>query len=63
MPSLALGWARSTTPAESREAALRVPLYHDVTREQLLVEITLPIREDPDLWILAGIAMFLSDAL
>ena len=63
MPTLALGYARNAEHTESREAILRVPLYHDATREELLVEIALPIREDPDIWILSGVAIFLSDAL
>lgn len=67
MPSLAIGYAQAdqaSTSLSRNDGTLQVPLYHDATREQFLVEIALPLgREDPDIWVLAGIAIFLSDAL
>ena len=59
LPALALGYC--TVRPSSELSSLDIPLYHDTTREQLLVQIALPIQEDADIWILAGIAIFLAD--
>ena len=61
VPPLALGY--SPHKQDLANDQLQVPLYHDTTREQLLVEIALPIKEDADIWILAGVALFLIDIM
>jgi|Transcript_32466 hypothetical protein len=59
MPPLALGYSKLTPVTKS--GSLKVPCYHSATREQFLVEIALPIREDADKWILAGVALLLTE--
>lgn len=59
MPPVALGF--SLVSESCMHAGLKIPVYRDVTREEFLVHITLPISEAADVWILAGIAIFLSD--
>ena len=51
MPSLAMGYSQLSSSKQA-DGVLKVPLYHDATREQLLVEIALPLgRENPDVWV------------
>lgn len=59
LPPLALGYSQLTPVVKSE--SFKVACYHSSTREQFLVEIALPIREDADKWILAGVAIFLTD--
>ena len=59
MPSLSLGYSREMLSHSSDE--LVIPLYRDATREHFLLDITLPIQKDADVWILAGLAIFLAD--
>ena len=52
MPSLAMGYSQLSSSKCNGDSTLKVPLYHDATREQLLVEIALPLgRENPDIWV------------
>ncbi|GLD99145.1 hypothetical protein PINS_up007863 [Pythium insidiosum] len=46
----------------TKDTCIKVPLYYSTTRERLLVEIAMPINGgDHARWILAGVAMFLSE--
>merc|ERR1712216_904356 len=41
--------------------AIGVPLYFSTAREQVLVEVAMPIQGNEQCWILAGIGVFLTD--
>lgn len=59
MPSLILGYSQERFSCSSND--LGIPLYRDVTREYFLVEISLPTHKDAGIWILAGLALFLTE--
>ena len=40
---------------------ISTPLYFSTSREQLLVELAMPTREDLAKWVLAGVSLFLYD--
>ena len=58
LPPLVLAYSQGLSIATFE--CLKIPLYHNITREAFLIEISLPIREDADIWILAGVAIFLA---
>lgn len=43
------------------DQAIETPLYFSLDRERLLGEISMPTNEPQDVWILAGVALFLKD--
>lgn len=53
-----LGLAIARTQADQ---AIETPLYFSLDRERLLGEISMPTKEPQDVWILAGVALFLKD--
>jgi len=59
LPPLAVGYSQTDVSMSSDR--LSVPVYNDTSREHFLFEIVLPICEDADIWILAGVAISLSD--
>ena len=42
-------------------ASLKIPVYYSTTRERLLTELSIPGGDDLPRWILAGVALFLSE--
>ncbi|KAJ1446203.1 dynein heavy chain and region D6 of dynein motor-domain-containing protein [Pelagophyceae sp. CCMP2097] len=68
VPPLALGFAvrDAANPRGAAHGKLVVPVYIDASREQHLVDVEMDIPDGgkdagPATWILAGVAMFLSD--
>ncbi|CAM9131219.1 unnamed protein product, partial [Ectocarpus sp. 4 AP-2014] len=43
------------------DQAIETPLYFSLDRERLLAEVSMPTTETRDVWILAGVALFLKD--
>ncbi|CAN0116433.1 unnamed protein product [Ectocarpus sp. 12 AP-2014] len=43
------------------DQAIETPLYFSLDRERLLAEVSMPTTEPRDVWILAGVALFLKD--
>jgi dynein heavy chain 2 len=43
------------------DAAVSVPLYLSTTREEYLTELMMPLDGSPTRWVLAGVALFLSE--
>lgn len=43
------------------DQAIETPLYFSLGRERLLGEVSMPTNEPQDVWILAGVALFLKD--
>lgn len=43
------------------DQAIETPLYFSLDRERLLGEVSMPTNEPQDVWILAGVALFLKD--
>ena len=62
VPSITLSWVekRKGEGGESDNLA-RVPLYYSLSRERLLVEMTVPSGGRDAKWTVAGVAMFLCD--
>jgi dynein heavy chain 2 len=44
-------------------SAVSVPVYLSTTREEFLMELAMPFDKDEGQWILAGVALFLGDAI
>ncbi|OQS05963.1 dynein heavy chain [Thraustotheca clavata] len=45
----------------AKDACIKVPLYYSISRERMLVEISLPIAGDSSKWIIGGVALFLGE--
>lgn len=43
------------------DQAIETPLYFSLDRDRLLGEVSMPTNEPQDVWILAGVALFLKD--
>jgi dynein heavy chain 2 len=62
-PPLSLAFVALAHPEPYRSEAdtLAVPVYLSPSREQHLVDLTVPVRGDPATWVLAGVAFLLSE--
>ncbi|DBA00111.1 TPA: hypothetical protein N0F65_000402 [Lagenidium giganteum] len=62
VPSCFVTYARDdAVEMYTKDTCIKVPLYYSTSRERLLVEISMPIAGDHARWILAGVALFLSE--
>ncbi|KAF1331353.1 Dynein heavy chain, partial [Globisporangium splendens] len=62
VPSCFVAYARDdAAEMYTKENCIRVPLYYATSRERMLVEIAMPIASDHARWILASVALFLSE--
>lgn len=62
-PNVTIGFVeagRSET-SDSLDKTIGIPLYLTPTREELLTELAIPIDGDYDRWVLAGVALFMSE--
>ncbi|CAM9134737.1 unnamed protein product [Chrysoparadoxa australica] len=62
MPEVSLAFVEGerSSPYQAGQA-IPVPLYFTLNRERTLAEVDLPTSKDPERWVLAGVALFLSD--
>lgn len=61
-PSVCIGFVPITSPdTYPAESSVTIPIYLSPTREDVLTELQMPIREgDQNRWILSGVALFLT---
>jgi dynein heavy chain 2 len=61
-PNVTVGFVL-TEDAETDADSLSVPLYLNTSRESQLIDLEMPVAnmEDKSRWVLAGVALFLSD--
>lgn len=61
-PEVVIGFVTKDVPdVYSEGTAVSIPLYTSTIREELLLELLMPLDDDPTRWILSGVALFLSE--
>jgi dynein heavy chain 2 len=63
-PNVTIGFIEDKLRREdgnSRDETIGIPLYLTPTREELLAELMMPIEGDFDKWVLAGVALFMTE--
>ncbi|CAM9572668.1 unnamed protein product [Hapterophycus canaliculatus] len=62
VPDIMLAYVHKDKPRPYQvDQAIETPLYFSLDRERLLAEVSMPTSEPQDVWILAGVALFLRD--
>jgi hypothetical protein len=52
---------RGEVEDSSRTQEVGIPLYMSASREELLLELAMPIEGEEDKWVLAGVALLMAD--
>uniref|UniRef100_A0A158Q7Q4 Cytoplasmic dynein 2 heavy chain 1 n=1 Tax=Elaeophora elaphi TaxID=1147741 RepID=A0A158Q7Q4_9BILA len=61
-PNLYIAWISADAPdVYEKEKSIFVPLYATLERNQLIAEVQMPCTENPARWIIASVALFLSN--
>jgi len=60
-PVVTIGFINKDEESGSRGETVGIPLYVNPTREVLLAELLMPTDGNSDKWVLAGVALFMSE--
>ncbi|EFO12423.2 dynein heavy chain isotype 1B [Loa loa] len=61
-PNLYIAWISADSPdVYEKDQSIFVPLYATPERNQLIAEVQMPCTKNSDRWIIASVALFLSN--
>eukprot|EP00727_Mastigamoeba_balamuthi_P008574 m51a1_g4339 putative cytoplasmic dynein 2 heavy chain 1 isoform x1 (4695) ;mRNA; f:164362-180818 len=62
VPKCLLAWVPSETPSPYEAGSVAdIPVYQNLLREKIVTTLAVPCTPPPEKWILAGVALFLSE--